>query len=124
MPSNPSLVEMMTPKMQNQSSFPQLDHEDLDQVDEYELEEMDLKWQVAMISMRIKKFYKKTGHFARECRTKEDNRRRDGMNLEIKMGKRTEERKRRSSRALVCRYENVLTGQFIQKMIENFAFNG
>ncbi|GJR48422.1 hypothetical protein Tco_1316525, partial [Tanacetum coccineum] len=32
-----------------------------DQVDEYDLEEMDLKWQVAMISMRIKKFYKKTG---------------------------------------------------------------
>ncbi|GJV26640.1 hypothetical protein Tco_1379335 [Tanacetum coccineum] len=44
-----------------QSSCPQLDHEDLDQVDEYDLEEMDLKWQVAMISMRIKKFYKKTG---------------------------------------------------------------
>ncbi|GJT05686.1 putative ribonuclease H-like domain-containing protein [Tanacetum coccineum] len=43
------------------SSCPQLDHEDLDQVDEYDLEEMDLKWQVAMISMRIKKFYKKTG---------------------------------------------------------------
>ncbi|GJV40585.1 zinc finger, CCHC-type containing protein [Tanacetum coccineum] len=87
----------------SQSSCPQLDHEDLDQVDEYDLEEMDLKWQVAMISMRIKKFYKKigkklqfdakepvgfdktkvecynchkTGHFARECRTNEDNRRR------------------------------------------------
>ncbi|GJY28901.1 hypothetical protein Tco_0404668 [Tanacetum coccineum] len=29
--------------------------------DEYDLEEIDLKWQVAMISMRIKKFYKKTG---------------------------------------------------------------
>ncbi|GJV33599.1 hypothetical protein Tco_1393999 [Tanacetum coccineum] len=43
------------------SSCPQLDHEDLDQVDEYDLEEMDLKWQVAMISMRIKKFYNKTG---------------------------------------------------------------
>ncbi|GJY44933.1 hypothetical protein Tco_0433146 [Tanacetum coccineum] len=39
----------------SQSSCPQLDHEDLDQVDEYDLEEMDLKWQVAMISMRIKK---------------------------------------------------------------------
>ncbi|GJW78860.1 hypothetical protein Tco_0140542 [Tanacetum coccineum] len=38
----------------SQSSCPQLDHEDLDQVDEYDLEEMDLKWQVAMISMRIK----------------------------------------------------------------------
>ncbi|GJV65642.1 hypothetical protein Tco_1476470 [Tanacetum coccineum] len=42
-------------------SGPQLDHEDLEQVDEFDLEEMDLKWQVAMISMRLKKFYKKTG---------------------------------------------------------------
>ncbi|GKA47785.1 hypothetical protein Tco_0740743 [Tanacetum coccineum] len=43
------------------SSCPQLDHEDLEQLDEFDLEEMDLKWQVAMISMRMKKFYKKTG---------------------------------------------------------------
>ncbi|GKE13346.1 hypothetical protein Tco_1416897, partial [Tanacetum coccineum] len=42
-------------------SCPQLDHEDLEQLDEFDLEEMDLKWQVAMISMRMKKFYKKTG---------------------------------------------------------------
>nr|GEY26342.1 hypothetical protein [Tanacetum cinerariifolium]GEY39641.1 hypothetical protein [Tanacetum cinerariifolium] len=47
----------------NQKFFsgPQLDHEDLKQVDEFDLEEMDLKWQVAMISTRLKKFYKKTG---------------------------------------------------------------
>ncbi|GKC51469.1 hypothetical protein Tco_1074214 [Tanacetum coccineum] len=45
----------------NQSSCPQLDHEDLEHLDEFDLEEMDLKWQVAMISMRMKKFYKKTG---------------------------------------------------------------
>ncbi|GJY59272.1 hypothetical protein Tco_0459164 [Tanacetum coccineum] len=37
------------------------DHEDLEQLDEFDLEEMDLKWHVAMISMRMKKFYKKTG---------------------------------------------------------------
>ncbi|GJW46332.1 hypothetical protein Tco_0077978 [Tanacetum coccineum] len=40
---------------------PHLDHEDLDQLDEFDLEEMGLKWQVAMISMRLNKFYKKTG---------------------------------------------------------------
>nr|GEY77030.1 ribonuclease H-like domain-containing protein [Tanacetum cinerariifolium] len=45
----------------NQSSGPQLDHEDLKQVDESDLEEIDLKWQVAMISTRLEKFYKKTG---------------------------------------------------------------
>nr|GEU52375.1 putative ribonuclease H-like domain-containing protein [Tanacetum cinerariifolium] len=45
----------------NQSSGQQLDHEDLEQVDEFDLKKMDLKWQVAMISTRLKKFYKKTG---------------------------------------------------------------
>nr|GEZ06887.1 hypothetical protein [Tanacetum cinerariifolium] len=39
----------------NQSSGPQLDYEDLKQVDEFDLEEIDLKWQVAMISARLKK---------------------------------------------------------------------
>ncbi|GJT48794.1 putative ribonuclease H-like domain-containing protein [Tanacetum coccineum] len=48
----------------NQSSGPHLGHEDLEQLDEFDLEEMDLKWQVAMISMRLKKFYKKTGRRA------------------------------------------------------------
>nr|GEW19430.1 ribonuclease H-like domain-containing protein [Tanacetum cinerariifolium] len=97
----------------NQSSGPQLDHEDLEQVDEFDIEEMDLKWQVAMISTRLKKFYKKTGrklhydvkehvsfnkskvecfnyhntgHFARECRSKrnQDSRRRDVGNTRYK----------------------------------------
>ncbi|GJX64355.1 hypothetical protein Tco_0298698 [Tanacetum coccineum] len=45
----------------NLSSGSQLDHEDLEQLDEFDLEEMDLKWQVALISMRMKKFYKNTG---------------------------------------------------------------
>ncbi|GJX10803.1 putative ribonuclease H-like domain-containing protein [Tanacetum coccineum] len=86
---------------------------DLEQLDEFNLEEMDLKWQVAMISMRMKKFYKKTGrklqfdakepvgfdktkvecyschktwHFARECRSKgnQDGRRRDAWNTRNK----------------------------------------
>ncbi|GJV10109.1 putative ribonuclease H-like domain-containing protein [Tanacetum coccineum] len=97
----------------NQSSCPHLDHEDLEQLDEFDLEEMDLKWQVAMISMRMKKFYKKTGrklqfdakkpvgfdktkvecyschktwHFARECRSKgnQDSRRKDAWNTRNK----------------------------------------
>ncbi|GKA90782.1 ribonuclease H-like domain-containing protein [Tanacetum coccineum] len=79
----------------NQLNSPKLDDEDLEQIDHDDLEEMDLKWQVAMLSMRVKRFYKKTGrklifngkepvgfdktkvecfnchrrgHFARECR--------------------------------------------------------
>ncbi|GKA62299.1 ribonuclease H-like domain-containing protein [Tanacetum coccineum] len=131
----------------SQSSCPQLDHEDLDQVDEYDLEEMDLKWQVAMISMRIKKFYKKTGrklqfdakepvgfdktkvecynchktgHFARECRTKEDNRRRDGWNPGNKDGKRTE--KKEESRALVTVDGECVDWTAHTEDDENFAF--
>ncbi|GKB63136.1 ribonuclease H-like domain-containing protein [Tanacetum coccineum] len=98
--------ELMYSFFANQSSGPQLDHEDLEQLDEFDLEEIDLKWQVAIISMRLKKFYKKTGrklqfnakepvgfdkakvecynchktgHFARGCRSKgnQDSRRRD-----------------------------------------------
>nr|GEZ77743.1 hypothetical protein [Tanacetum cinerariifolium] len=53
--------DLMYSFFSNQSNGPQLDHEDLEQVDEFDLEEMDLKWQVAMISTRLKKFYKKTG---------------------------------------------------------------
>nr|GEV13323.1 ribonuclease H-like domain-containing protein [Tanacetum cinerariifolium] len=90
----------------NQSSAPQLDYDDLEQINDDDMEEMDLKWHVAMISMRIKKFHKRTGrklqfdtkhpvdfdktkverfnchkmgNFARDCRAKgnQDSRRRD-----------------------------------------------
>nr|GEV69264.1 ribonuclease H-like domain-containing protein [Tanacetum cinerariifolium] len=38
-----------------------LDNKDLEQINQDDLEEMDLKWEVAMLSMRVKRFYKKTG---------------------------------------------------------------
>nr|GFA12095.1 hypothetical protein [Tanacetum cinerariifolium] len=44
----------------NKSSAPQLHYDDLEQIDDDDIDEIDLKWQVAMISMRIKKFHKKT----------------------------------------------------------------
>nr|GFB45485.1 ribonuclease H-like domain-containing protein [Tanacetum cinerariifolium] len=74
---------------------PQLVHEDLKQIHVYDIKEMDLRWQMAMLTMRSRKFLKKTGkkltvngnetvgfdkskvecyncykngHFARECR--------------------------------------------------------
>ncbi|GJU31863.1 putative ribonuclease H-like domain-containing protein [Tanacetum coccineum] len=45
----------------NQSNAPQLDNEDLEQIDADDLKEMDLKWQVVMLTMRVKRFIKKTG---------------------------------------------------------------
>ncbi|GKD55044.1 ribonuclease H-like domain-containing protein, partial [Tanacetum coccineum] len=105
--------ELMYLFFANQSSGPHLDHEDLKQLDEFDLEEMDLKWQVAIIFMRLKTFYKKTGrrlqfdakervgfdktkvecfncyntwHFARECRSKgnQESRKRDAGNTEYR----------------------------------------
>ncbi|GJV38412.1 ribonuclease H-like domain-containing protein [Tanacetum coccineum] len=79
----------------NQSNAPQLDNEDLEQIDADDHKEMDLKWKVAMLTIRVKRLIKKTGrkldlndketvgfdrtkvecynchrrgHFARECR--------------------------------------------------------
>nr|GEV91026.1 ribonuclease H-like domain-containing protein [Tanacetum cinerariifolium] len=89
----------------NQSNSPQLDDEDLEQIDHDDLKEIDHKWQVAMLSMRVKRFYKKNGrklnfnskepvgfdktkvecfnchrrgHFARECRAPRNQGNRNG----------------------------------------------
>ncbi|GJY20629.1 putative ribonuclease H-like domain-containing protein [Tanacetum coccineum] len=62
----------------------------------------------------------KTGHFARECRTKEDNRRRDGWNPGNKDGKRTE--KREESRALVTVDGECVDWTAHTEEDENFAF--
>nr|GEU86705.1 hypothetical protein [Tanacetum cinerariifolium] len=45
----------------NHSNSPQLDNEDLQQINVDDLEEIDLKWQMAMLTMRAKRFLKKTG---------------------------------------------------------------
>nr|GEV34062.1 hypothetical protein [Tanacetum cinerariifolium] len=44
----------------NQSNGSQLIHEDLKQIHKDNLEEMDLKWQLALLSMRAKWFFQKT----------------------------------------------------------------
>ncbi|GJU97600.1 putative ribonuclease H-like domain-containing protein [Tanacetum coccineum] len=88
----------------NQSNSPQLDNEDLQHIDADDLEEMDLKWQMAMLTMRARRFLNKTGrkisangsetigfnkskvecynchkrgHFTRECRAPRENRNRE-----------------------------------------------
>ncbi|GKB95470.1 hypothetical protein Tco_0981607 [Tanacetum coccineum] len=38
-----------------------LTHEDLQEINDDDLEEMDLKWQISLLSMRAKKFYQRTG---------------------------------------------------------------
>ncbi|GKC62013.1 ribonuclease H-like domain-containing protein [Tanacetum coccineum] len=45
----------------NQPNGSQLVHEDLEQIHEDNLEEMDLKWQLVLLSMRTRKFFQKTG---------------------------------------------------------------
>ncbi|GKA87279.1 ribonuclease H-like domain-containing protein [Tanacetum coccineum] len=92
----------------NQSKSPLLDNEDMEQIDSDDLEEMDLKWQVAMLTIRIKRFMKKTqrnlnlngkeavgldmtkvecynyhrkGHFARDCRAPRNQGNRNGDNV-------------------------------------------
>ncbi|GJV00958.1 hypothetical protein Tco_1330228 [Tanacetum coccineum] len=40
-------------------------HEDLEQINDLDIEEMDINWQIAMIAIRMKKFYKKTGRRVR-----------------------------------------------------------
>nr|GEW32847.1 putative ribonuclease H-like domain-containing protein [Tanacetum cinerariifolium] len=49
----------------SQSTSPQLDNEDLKQIDVDDLKEMDLRWQMAMLTMRAR----------RECRSPKDSRR-------------------------------------------------
>ncbi|GJS61142.1 ribonuclease H-like domain-containing protein [Tanacetum coccineum] len=45
----------------NKSNSLQLNNEDLQQIDADDLEEMDLKWQMAMLTMRARRFLNKTG---------------------------------------------------------------
>nr|GEY81653.1 hypothetical protein [Tanacetum cinerariifolium] len=103
----------------NQSSTPQLDYDDLEQINDDDIEEMDLKWQVAMISIRIKKFPK------RDCRAKEnqDNRRRDGGNN----GNKARDNGRRpayqdDSKALVTiDGEDIDWSRHVEKDTQNYA---
>ncbi|GJZ12769.1 ribonuclease H-like domain-containing protein [Tanacetum coccineum] len=47
--------------LDSQPNNPQLAHEDLQQIHPDDLEEMDLRWQIAMLTMRARRFLKNTG---------------------------------------------------------------
>ncbi|GKC28110.1 ribonuclease H-like domain-containing protein [Tanacetum coccineum] len=49
------------PFFASQSNSSQLDNEDLKQINPDDLEEMNLKWQMAMLTIRARRFLKKTG---------------------------------------------------------------
>nr|GEV58915.1 putative ribonuclease H-like domain-containing protein [Tanacetum cinerariifolium] len=86
----------------SQSSSPQLDSDNLKQIDADTLDEIDLKWQMAMLTVRARRFFQRTGrnlgenrptsmgfdmskveyynchkkgYFTRECRSPKDTRR-------------------------------------------------
>nr|GEW34800.1 ribonuclease H-like domain-containing protein [Tanacetum cinerariifolium] len=74
----------------------QLAYEDFEQIEKLDLEEMDLKWKMAMLSVRCYKC-QQSGHFARECRAKGGNDKQRYSSLEIKeIGK-----KEKDSKALI-----------------------
>ncbi|GKC18226.1 putative ribonuclease H-like domain-containing protein, partial [Tanacetum coccineum] len=104
----------------------QLVHEDLEQIHEDDLEEMDLKWQLALLSMRTRRFFQKTrrkitingsdtagydkskvecfnchklGHFARECR---GTRNQDSRNRNQDSSRRTINVEETSSKAMLA----------------------
>nr|GEX83760.1 hypothetical protein [Tanacetum cinerariifolium] len=90
-----SSMKILLHLAQSQPNSPQLDNKDLQQIYPDDLEEIDLRWQMAMLTMRARRFLKNTGrkftmngnetigfdkskvecynchkrgHFARECR--------------------------------------------------------
>ncbi|GKB74833.1 hypothetical protein Tco_0936245 [Tanacetum coccineum] len=56
----------------SQPSIPQLDNEDLQQIHADDLEEMDLRWNIAMLTMRARRFLKNTGRGSVSTATKWD----------------------------------------------------
>nr|GEW54329.1 hypothetical protein [Tanacetum cinerariifolium] len=120
-----TLMKLFIPSLKINQVLLNHDCNDLEQINDDNLEEMDLKWQVAMISMRIKKFHKRTGRKLQDCRAKwnQDSRRRDvGYN-----GNKARDNSRRpthqdDSKALVTiDGEDIDWSRHVKEDTQNFA---
>nr|GEU82240.1 putative ribonuclease H-like domain-containing protein [Tanacetum cinerariifolium] len=114
----------------SQSNSLQLDNDDLKKIDADDLKEMDLKWQMAMLTVRARRFLQRTGrnlrangptskgfdmskvecynchmkgHFARECRSPKDTRR----NVAVEPQSRNVPVETSTSNALVSQFDGV-----------------
>ncbi|GKA80807.1 hypothetical protein Tco_0787499, partial [Tanacetum coccineum] len=63
--TTPSAHDIAYSFLAQPTTYSKLENEDFQQMDGDDLEELDLRWQVAMLTVRVKK----KGHFARECRS-------------------------------------------------------
>ncbi|GJW87285.1 putative ribonuclease H-like domain-containing protein [Tanacetum coccineum] len=61
-------LESDNSKRKNQPNSPQLDNEDLQQINPDDLKEMDLRWQMAMLTMRARRFLNNTRRKLTESR--------------------------------------------------------
>ncbi|GJZ70272.1 putative ribonuclease H-like domain-containing protein, partial [Tanacetum coccineum] len=69
-PSTPCAHDVAYSFLAQPTTSPQLENEDFQQMDGDDLEELDLRWQVAMLTVRIECYNcHRKGHFARECRS-------------------------------------------------------
>ncbi|GJZ38386.1 putative ribonuclease H-like domain-containing protein [Tanacetum coccineum] len=59
--STPGADEVVCSFFAQQTTSPPLDNEDLQQIDQDDLEELDIRWQVAMLTVRVQRFIQKTG---------------------------------------------------------------
>nr|GEV57314.1 hypothetical protein [Tanacetum cinerariifolium] len=126
------------------STSPQLDNEDLKQIDVDDLQEIDLRWKMAMLTMRARRFLQKTGrnlgangptsigfdmykvecyycymkgHFARECRSPRDSRR----NGATEPQRRTVQVENSTSNALVSQCNGVGSYDWSYQAVEKPA---
>nr|GEY92416.1 hypothetical protein [Tanacetum cinerariifolium] len=107
----PTTVEQrLAKKNELKSNSPQSDNDDLKQIDADDLEEMDLKWQMAMLTMIARRFLQRTGrnlgangttsigfdmskvecyncyrrcHFARKCMSHRDTKNKDTQRINV-----------------------------------------